>query len=142
MNQATPARYLPTLLFAIPDNCSVHVEVAPNEPGRPGMVIIESKQCTATAKYAHMVSANLLLLSEPMVGYLLSTIVSRRCNNYLPVGEGCQYWLSTISRVEEGIIGEEASDAAIDAMEMYLLSPSGTPPVPRPTARGSFNVWK
>ena len=131
-----------TLLFTVSDSRSVHIEAAPNEPGRPGMVIIESNKCGLTGEAVHVVSTN--VLSGQTVESLLHVIVNRRRDDYTfdPTGEGCRYWLSTISKdfVEEGIIRKEESDTVIDALKMYWPSPSGTPPVLRPMAHGYFGT--
>jgi len=95
-----------TLFFTISNNRSVHVEATPNEPGRPGMVIINSGQYNLTDQSADVVSAD--VLPGQTVESFLGVIVDRGRDNYTfdPTSKGCQYWLSTISKdfVEEGTI--------------------------------------
>jgi hypothetical protein len=119
----------------------VHLEAIPNEPGRPGMVVLASIQNELTHNAAHVVSAD--VPSGITVESLVAIIVKRKRDNYTfhPIGEGCRYWLSVISEdfLEEGIIDKQKSDAIIDAMGNYWPPPSGTPGVPRPMRCGTFN---
>ena len=75
---------------------------------------------------------------------LLSVIVDRKRDNYTfaPIGEGCRYWLSVIAKdlFEANIIDQRESDAVVEVLGMYWPVPSGTPPVPRPMSKGTFNA--
>ena len=131
-----------TLFFVTSDTTSVHVDAVPNEPGRPGMILLESERCDVTVDSVHMVSAT--VLGGATVERLLAVIVDRKRDNYTfaPVGEGCRYWLSVIAKdfFEEEIIDEQESDAVIEALGKYWPVPPGTPPVPRPMSKGTFNA--
>ncbi|KAF9778330.1 hypothetical protein BJ322DRAFT_1092718 [Thelephora terrestris] len=131
-----------TLFFTISDNLSVHVDAVPNEPGRPGMIIPESENSAFAADAIHVASTN--VPSGLTVEDLLGIIVDRRRDHYTfaPIGEGCRYWLSVISKdfIEAGVICEQESDAVIEALGMYWPSPSGSLSVPRPMARGTFHA--
>ena len=121
---------------------SVHVDAVPNEPGRPGMIVLESTRCDVSSDSSHTVSAT--VLGGVTVEKLLAVIVDRKRDNYTfaPVGEGCRYWLSVITEdfFEAKIIDQQESDAVVEALGMYWPVPSGTPPVPRPMAKGTFNA--
>ena len=129
-----------TLFFTISDNLSVHVDAVPNEPGQPGMIVLESEKSAFATDAIHVVSTN--IPSGLTVEDLLAIIVNRKRDKYTfaPVGEGCRYWLSVISKdfVKAKVISEQESDAVIAALGMYWPSPSGSPSVPRPMAHGTF----
>ena len=133
-----------TLYFFISDDLYVHIDAVPSDPGSPGTILIESKNSApATDGCIHMVTADVRV--GLTVEDLLGVIVNNKRDNYTfdpATGEGCRYWLSVISKdfVQAGIIHKHESDTVINALGMYWPSPLGTPPVPRPVARGSFNA--
>ena len=130
-----------TVFFVTSDTTSVHLDAVPNEPGRPGMMLLESEQCDVAADSAHVVSAT---VPGVTVEKLLAVIVDRKRDNYTfaPIGEGCRYWLSVVAKdfFEAKIIDQQESDAIIEALGMYWPVPSGTPPVPRLVSKGTFNA--
>jgi len=131
-----------TIFFTISDTTSVHVDAVPNEPGRPGMIVLESTRSDVSADSAHTVSVT--IPGGVTVEKLLSVVVDRKRDNYTfaPIGEGCRYWLSVIAKdlFEAKIVDQQESDSVIEALEMYWPVPSGTPPVPRPMSKGTFNA--
>ena len=130
-----------TLSLTLSDTGSVRVEVVPIDPGKPGVLLVESEKGPVTGGSVHLVSGD--VLSRTTVEDFLDVVIKRKRDYYTfaPIGEGCRYWLSALSKdlVEENIIGEELSDTAIDAMNKYWPMPIGTPPIPRPVAQGHFH---
>lgn len=122
-----------TLSLTISDTRSVRVEVVPVDPGKPGVLLIESENGPVTGGSVRLVLGG--VSSGTTVEGFLDVVIKRKRDYYTfaPVGEGCRYWLSVLSKdlVEEKIISEDFSDTAIDVVSKYWPMPIGTPPVPR-----------
>jgi hypothetical protein len=130
-----------TLSLTISDTRSVRVEAIPIDPGKPGVLLVESENCPVSGGSVRLVSGD---VSLGMTVEVFFDVIIRRKRDYYtfaPVGEGCRYWLSVLSKdlVEENIISQELSDMAVDTMSKYWPMPIGTPPVPRPVAQGNFH---
>lgn len=121
-------------------NSSVRVEVAPNEPGEPGMVLVESKGYEVTLKSTKTVSIH--APEGITVADIFNLIIQKKRDYYIfaPVGEGCRFWLYTIAGDFAGtnFIGSANALEIQSALVMYWPSPKGTAATARPMAKGQF----
>ena len=122
------------------DLSSVEVEVTPNEPGEPGMVVVESKDYVFTGNYTKTVSVD---ASEGItVADVLNLIIQKKRDYYIfaPDGEGCRFWLYTIADDFAGanFIGSINALEVQSALVMYWPTPKGTAAMARPMANGQF----
>jgi hypothetical protein len=121
-------------------NTSVRLEMAPAEPGEPGMVIVESMTCALSSAITHSVT---MAPSEPItVAHVLDTITSNHRDEYVfaPIGEGCRFWMFTLADDLDiaGIIPSAAAQKVRFAVTKYWAYPAGSGCVNRPMAKGSF----
>jgi hypothetical protein len=80
--------------IATSDTTFICVDVVPNEPGKPSMVVLESGKYGITYDSVLTISAN--VPAGLTVERLLAVIVDNKRDNYTfaPIGEGCRYWWS------------------------------------------------
>lgn len=119
---------------------SVRVEVTPNEFGKPGMVVVESKGYALTNKSTKTVSD--FAPQNMTVAKVFNLIIQKKRDYYIfaPVGEGCRFWLYTIAFdfLRACFISVDKALEAQTALSMYWPTPEGTAPIDRPMARGEF----
>lgn len=121
---------------------SVRVEVAPGEPGRPGMILLETKQYSVTNNTTRVEPA--AVPEDTTVATIFSLIISKKRDNYVfaPVGEGCRFWLATVAAdlADAGIIASGNADRIRDSLTKYWPYPidSGLPIDDRPMSEGRF----
>jgi hypothetical protein len=129
-----------SLFLPLSTTKSVHIDMVPSEPDKPGMIMIESKAYTVSDN-------NVFLLQSPVpegttVAQILSIIIGLGRDRYTPaaVGEGCRYWLSVIAgdMYEAGILPKEIVDQARWALGQFWRHPKGTGYVERAMAEGDF----
>ena len=129
-----------SLFLTIDAGSSVRTEVAPDDPGKPGMVIIESKKYDASTKITKKVSIN--VPKGRTVADIFNLIIQKKRDYYIfaPVGEGCRFWLHTLAGDFAGVNLVSNADAnnVSSALRKYWPYPTGTPPVDRPMAEGQF----
>ncbi|KAM6499712.1 hypothetical protein JOM56_005220 [Amanita muscaria] len=129
-----------TLFLTISDDSSVRVEVAPNDPGEPGMVLVENKAYDVTTKTTKRVS-----IKAPngiTVADIFNLIIKKKRDYYIfaPIGEGCRFWLYTLvdDFARAKLISSANAQKVQSALGMYWPSPMGTPAVDRPMVKGEF----
>lgn len=129
-----------TLFLTINHGSSVRVEVAPNDPGQPGMVIIENKKYDVSTKITKKVSID--VPKAPTVADIFNIIIQKKRDYYIfaPEGEGCRFWLYTLAGdfVGAGLISKANAESAQSALKKYWPYPTGTPPVDRVMTPGQF----
>ena len=95
-----------TLSLTLTHTRSVRVEIVPIDPGKPGVLLVESENGPVTGGSVRLVSGD--VLSGTTVEDFLGVIIKRKRDHYTfaPVGEGCRYWLSVFSKdlVEENTV--------------------------------------
>ncbi|KAH9946322.1 uncharacterized protein BXZ73DRAFT_73105 [Epithele typhae] len=115
-----------SLFLATGSASSVRVEVVPNAPGSPGMVVLESKRCAVTG-------------TTPDV---LEVIIAKKRDKYIlaPVGEGCRFWLHTVvdDLADAGIVSRADAVETQECLAKYWFFPKGTGSVARPITKGTF----
>ena len=86
-----------SLLLTLSTSVGVEVDITPNEPGEPGMVVIESKDYALTSNYTKTVSVD--AAEGITVADVFNLIMQKKrdCYIFAPVGEGCRFWLYTIA---------------------------------------------
>ncbi|KAI0070575.1 hypothetical protein K474DRAFT_1669921 [Panus rudis PR-1116 ss-1] len=130
-----------TLFLELDDHrSSVRVEVAPNDPGQPGMVFLENKRYAFTVNTSHKVSAQ--APSGTTVASVLKVIIDRGRDRYIfqPIGEGCRFWLFTLASdlAEVGILPAAAEAEVKAAIPFYWPDGASGTPVERPMVAGTF----
>ncbi|KAI0071367.1 hypothetical protein K474DRAFT_1607040 [Panus rudis PR-1116 ss-1] len=129
-----------TFFLTLEDGSFVHIDATPNEPGRPGMIVLENSTSVPVEDHIHEVSGTVLLGTT--VEDVLAVLIKNGRDRYKfhPIGEGCRFWLYTISLdfADAGIVDSSVAEDARDALSKYWPSPNGTPAVSRPMARGEF----
>ncbi|KAI6019066.1 hypothetical protein EDC04DRAFT_439608 [Pisolithus marmoratus] len=129
-----------SLFLTINRGSSVRVEVAPNDPGKPGMVIIENKNYDASTKITKKVSID--VPKAPTVADIFNLIIQKKRDYYIfaPVGEGCRFWLYTLAGdfVGANLISKANAESVQSALKKYWPYPTGTPPVDRAMTEGQF----
>ena len=127
-------------LFLSASGSSVRVVVVPNEPGEPGMVLVENKGYDVTRKSMKTVS-----IPAPKgitVADIFNLIIKKKRDYYIfaPVGEGCRFWLHTIAGdfTGDNFIGLANALEVQSALVMYWPFPRGTAAIARPMAKGQF----
>lgn len=97
---------------------SVCVKVAPGEPGRPGMILLETKQYSITNNTTQVELA--AVPEDTMVATIFSLIILKKRDNYIftPVCEGCRFWLATMAAdlTDMGIIASGNADRIRDLL--------------------------
>jgi len=114
-----PTNHWSLLLF--PDNTiesAVHLDMAPNEPGEPGMLIIEHLHASELDSI-YAVSCS----TKATAASILQVLVNKKRDNYIfaPVGEGCRFWLSTMADdfVQSDLISSTDSELVKQALGRY-----------------------
>ncbi|KAF8833383.1 hypothetical protein BDN67DRAFT_992850 [Paxillus ammoniavirescens] len=129
-----------SLFLTINGSSSVRVEVAPDDLGKPGMVLIESKKYDVTTKITKKVSIN--APRGLTVAGIFNLIIQKKrdCYIFAPVGEGCRFWLYTLAGdfVGAKLISKADAENVSSILTKYWPYPTGTPPVDRPMAIGQF----
>ena len=119
---------------------SVQVEVVPNEPGEPGMVVVESMDYAFNSNYTKTVSVD--APEGITVADVLNLIIQKKRDHYIfaPVGEGCRFWLYSIADdfVDASFISSAIVHEVQSALVMYWPTPKGTAAITRPMAKGRF----
>jgi len=134
-----PTNHWSLLLF--PDNTTesaVHLDMTPNEPGEPGMLIIEHLPYGSELDSIHAVSCS----TKATVASILQVLVNKKRDNYIfaPVGEGCRFWLSTIADdfVRSDLISSTDSEFVKQALGRYWPYPPGSESEERHMEEGTF----
>lgn len=122
------------------EGLSVRVEVAPDGPGKPGMVIIGKKTYGVSNRIAKAVSID--VPKAPTVADIFNIIIQKRRDYYIfaPEGEGCRFWLYTLAEdfVGADLISKPDAESVQSALKKYWPYPTGTPPVDRAMTPGRF----
>ena len=125
---------------------SVGVDVAPSEPGEPSMVVVESNlegydAFTSIDNFTKTVSVD-AAHEGITVAVVFNLIIQKKRDHYIfaPVGEGCRFWLYTITDdfASANFIGTANALEVQSALVMYWPTPKGTPAIARPMAKGRF----
>ncbi|KAA1478304.1 hypothetical protein DENSPDRAFT_663723 [Dentipellis sp. KUC8613] len=120
----------------------VWVDMAPDMPDAPGMVVLDSSPHTAPPDAIHIVHAR---VTAPVitVSDVLSVLLAQRRDVYVyaPVGEGCRFWVQTLAgdfaAWTPGLISQADAEAVRRDVRLYWPSPGGEPQ-PRVMNRGTF----
>ena len=116
------------------------MEVAPNEPGEPGMVLVESKEYDVTQKNTKIVSFD--APEGITVTNVFNLIIQKKRDYYVfaPIGEGCRFWLYTIADdfARANFISSANAREVQSALVAYWPFPQGTAAIARPLAKGQF----
>ena len=127
---------------------SVGVDVAPSEPGEPSMVVVESNlegydAFTSIDNFTKTVSVDAAHEGITLAD-VFNLIIQKKRDHYIfaPVGEGCRFWLYTITDdfASANFIGTANALEVQSALVMYWPTPKGTPAIARPMAKGRFPI--
>ncbi|TFY52612.1 hypothetical protein EVG20_g10481 [Dentipellis fragilis] len=120
----------------------VWIEMAPDMPDMPGMVVLDSEGRSVPPDAIHSVRAR-VIAPGITVADVLSVIIAQRRDVYVyaSVGEGCRFWVQTLARDFAAwtptIISQQDADTVRHDVRYYWPSPGGEPQ-PRVMNRGTF----
>ncbi|TCD65057.1 hypothetical protein EIP91_003295 [Steccherinum ochraceum] len=105
---------------------STEVDMCPNEPGEPGMIVLERKACRPLVDQVHEAEC-LVLEADATIVDFLEVILKNERDKYIfsPNSEGCRFWLTTVAGdfVEAGLIRAGDAEDAKGALKKYWKDP-------------------
>lgn len=121
-------------------NRSVHVDTAPGDVGRPGMIVLEDERCALPNERTHQVSWT--VPEGTSIATILKVLHDNRRDHYVyaPIGEGCRFWLHTVAAdfAEAGVAPREKAEEVQSAVRHYWPYPTGSSPCEREMLKGRF----
>ncbi|KAJ8595450.1 hypothetical protein M405DRAFT_807250 [Rhizopogon salebrosus TDB-379] len=129
-----------SLFLEVDTTRAVRIDIVPGEPNSAGMVILEIKEYNVSNQSVQVMSSPVPVGTT--VETILGLIINKGRDRYIfsPVGEGCRYWLWTLTwdMVEAHLLMREVAERVSDALARYWKYPVSKGSEPRAMVQGSF----